>query len=1070
MRERPTGVLLVLIGAVVPAMVLSAQPRSNAPDAPPAPIRLKATTFTPARGELPGIPAHLTIPGYAVGQRGYYLVQFRGPVLDAWKQEVSAAGAELLDYVPEFAFKVRMNPGQANRIEKLSSVAWVGLFHPGYKLGPKIARNGTRVYSVRIERGADQAAVAAAIAAAGAQILHQEGAVLTVAADSAALDAVAHVLDVAAVENFVLRKKHNEFGGGAILRANLANASGFTGSTQTIAVADTGLGNGTAPGAPPDIPASRIAAIFNWPGAAGGCFASVTDDGAVDVDSGHGTHTATSAVGGGGPSGEGKGTAPAANLVFQAVENWAVTTSFCKTFYGLPNGYYLVGLPSDIRPLFQQGYTAGARIHSNSWGSDAAGAYTTDSVNTDEFVWSHRDMTITFSAGNAGTDANANGVVDNGSVGSPATAKNVISVGASENDRQSHWECDTSLTYSNCAAQGGQNSLFTYGAAWPADYPANPVKDDPSAGNAQQMAAFSSRGPADDGRIKPDVVAPGTWVLSGYSDRFQQQYDPSANPQNGAYQYDGWGYPLNQYYKYMGGTSMSNPLVAGGAAVLRDFYQKASAHSASAALVKATVINSAVDLLDENNDGVDDNAFPIPNSHEGWGRVDLAAATDGSHQFVDEATGLATGGTATYTFTIGAAASPFRATLAWTDFPSTTAAAKNLVNDLDLKVTAPDGTTIYLGNVFAGGWSQTGGLADRTNNVENVYVAAAGTGTWTVEVRGFNVPSGPQPFALVVDGAFGTPPPPGPPADPGALVASASSPSRIDLSWADNSPNEDGFEVERCEGAGCTAFATVGQVGANVSSFGDTGLLPETTYEYRVRAFNASGASGYSNTASATTPAPPPPPPPPADPSGLGATAVSSSQINLAWTDNATNESGVDVERCQGAGCTAFAAIAQVGANATSYNDTGRSASTTYEYRVRAFNASGPSGYSNTASATTPAPPPPNESHVGDLDGSATGTKNWQASVTITVHDATHAAVSGAVVTGTWGGGGSGSASCTTNSVGQCTVATGNISHQRTSVAFTVTNVSHGTLTYRATSNHDPDGDSTGTAITVRKP
>ena len=82
----------------------------------------------------------------------------------------------------------------------------------------------------------------------------------------------------------------------------------------------------------------------------------------------------------------------------------------------------------------------------------------------------------------------------------------------------------------------------------------------------EQMAAFSSRGPASDGRIKPDVVAPGTWVLSGYSDKYQQQYDPSFNPQDGAYQYDGWGFPLNQYYKYMGGTSMSNPLVAGGAA------------------------------------------------------------------------------------------------------------------------------------------------------------------------------------------------------------------------------------------------------------------------------------------------------------------------------------------------------------------------------------------------------------------------------------------------------------------------------------------------------------------------
>ena len=89
-------------------------------------------------------------------------------------------------------------------------------------------------------------------------------------------------------------------------------------------------------------------------------------------------------------------------------------------------------------------------------------------------------------------------------------------------------------------------------------------------------------------------------------------------------------------------------------------------------------------------------------------------------------------------------------TLAWTDYPAATSAATSLVNDLDLTVTAPDGT-IYRGNVFAGGWSVTGGVADRLNNVENVYVFSAAAGTWTIDVSGYNVPNGPQPFALVID-------------------------------------------------------------------------------------------------------------------------------------------------------------------------------------------------------------------------------------------------------------------------------------------------------------------------------
>src|SRR5262249_22038776 len=121
-------------------------------------------------------------------------------------------------------------------------------------------------------------------------------------------------------------------------------------------------------------------------------------------------------------------------------------------------------------------------------------------------------------------------------------------------------------------------------------------------------------------------------------------------------------------------------------------------------------------------------------------------------KYVDQSAGLSTGGTGVYQANVTTAGSPLKITLAWSDFASTAAASVNLVNDLDLEVTSPSGT-LYRGNVFSGGWSASAGSADRRNNVETVYIQSAAAGTWTVTVRGFNIPSGPQPYALVVDGA-----------------------------------------------------------------------------------------------------------------------------------------------------------------------------------------------------------------------------------------------------------------------------------------------------------------------------
>jgi hypothetical protein len=190
-----------------------------------------------------------------------------------------------------------------------------------------------------------------------------------------------------------------------------------------------------------------------------------------------------------------------------------------------------------------------------------------------------------------------------------------------------------------------------------------------------------------------------------------------------------------------------------------------------------------------------------------------------------------------------------------------------------------------------------------------------------------------------------------PPSQPTGLAASTVNSARIDLTWTDTSSNESNFVVER-DTSSSFSSPTVATVGANVASYADTGLSPSTTYYYRVKATNSGGSSTYSNVANATTSAPPPP----AAPSLLNAKATSSSQIDLTWTDNSSVESNMVVERSTSSSFTS-PVVKTLAADTTSYSDTGLTASTTYYYRVKATNATGPSGYSNTSSDTTQAPP-----------------------------------------------------------------------------------------------------------------
>ncbi|KAJ5480021.1 Peptidase S8/S53subtilisin/kexin/sedolisin [Penicillium desertorum] len=472
----------------------------------------------------------------------------------------------------------------------------------------------------------------------------------------------------------------------------------YEGEGQVVAVADTGFDKGSTTDTHPAF-LNRVKHLYD-----------LGRSGKSDDPDGHGTHVCGSVLGDGFSSTMGgriMGTAPKASLVVQSL---------------LDRSNNLGGIPADFSRLFSPPYEKyGARVHTNSWGSSANRQlpYNTSSEEIDQFVWDHQDMVILFAAGNDGIDADRNGIIDPKQIGAEAAAKNCITVGASENNRP--------------------DIPITYGRRWPS----GPIANDLMADSPGGLAAFSSRGPTVESRIKPDVVAPGTAILSARSRNLvnaEASYGTSQDPE----------------WWFLAGTSMATPLVAGCVAVLRETLVKNGKQEPSAALLKALLINGAIELPGQY---VPSESGPSPNGNSGFGRVNLSKSVilptqadcgyrEGGPlaQSASEETVIDIPNKGNLLRSQGRSASTtafdgpvLKVSLVWTDYPGA-----YLQNDLDLIVVSSDGTEKH------GNMGNKPGF-DRTNNVEQVEWRNIPYGNVKIIVRAYHIlkRAYPQPYALV---------------------------------------------------------------------------------------------------------------------------------------------------------------------------------------------------------------------------------------------------------------------------------------------------------------------------------
>ncbi len=672
------------------------------------------------------------------------IVKFDGPIREEQRVALLATGAEIIGYAPYHAYLVRMAPTLDSAARAIGGVTWTGPYLPIWKVDINLANDiggmsiveegGIEQLNVSLRPGSQRSAAQDALSAVGGLDFrfHESGADhdrLVYGFDQDSLgDIVDRIARLDEVMTVTLRwpAEFMNSQAGWLHQSGSNNQlpvfeQGLFGCGQVIGAADSGLhathcsfsdtaygqpvtsvcaSGGTCTAGTPDFAHRKIGIHYKWSG----------DSGTAPADGhGHGTHVMGSIAGNNpadavdcstfsspGGTTDLDGTAPGAKLISQEM---GASLQYLNSLGGNP---YHAGSIA---------YAGGARIHSNSWGSSCRNAlgiciagcqveYRSTSRDADLLVWDNPDLAVLFAAGNSGggsgTSAGSAGCGPGADTGAAGNAKNVFSIGS--NNR---------------------------GAS----------------GNA--MSGFSSRGPTQDRRTKPDLTAQGGSIISA---------SRTACGTTG-----------------MSGTSMATPTAAGLTALVREylnrgFYPTGMANAGNAmptpssALLKAIMITGAQTITGSGT------GTTAPSTAQGWGRINLDNVLyftgDSRNLWLhDGTTGLTTGGLQTHTLTV-TGTEPLTVTLAWHDFPALVNANPASVNQLRLEVVAPNGDVWTQKLPAGGGLTSPNPLQDTgtsnyddTNNVHRILLPTPTVGAYQVRVRGIQVAQGgSQPYALAATG------------------------------------------------------------------------------------------------------------------------------------------------------------------------------------------------------------------------------------------------------------------------------------------------------------------------------